>query len=166
MGTISYGTNKYITMGLKPFDFEDTKKALEECISDDISFADDDVYEQMNVETEESRNNVEEILKDVSLDYFRLSIEPGYYEGFYIKIESDFEGNLDDENDKTKAREETQTLKDTLKAILEADSFVCVASPGWCMAYYDKEESLRRIDEAMDEILGDIEKEPLCIELA
>ncbi len=166
MGTINYGTNKYITMGLKPFDFEDTKKALEECVSDDISFTDDDVYEQMNVETEESRNNVEEILKDVSFDYFRLSIEPGYYEGFYIKIESDFEGNLDDENDKTKAREETEKLKDTLKALMDADSFICVVSPGWCMTYYDRDESLRRIDEAANEILEDIEKEPLCIELA
>lgn len=164
MGTINYGTNKYITMGLKPFDFEDTKKALEESCEEGITFS--DVYEQMELETQESRENVEEVLSGVNFDYFHLSIEPGYYEGFYIKIESDFEGNLDDENDKTKAREETEKLKDTLKALMDADGFICVVSPGWCMTYYDRDESLRRIDEAANEILEDIEKEPLCIEMA
>ena len=93
MGSINYGSSKFITLGIKPYDFEDTKKYILENLCDFEYFdgdpenvTDEEVYNEINVNYEADYENAACILKKYDFECLEVSIEPGYYEGLYIDI--------------------------------------------------------------------------------
>ena len=143
MGTINYKTNKYITMGIRPYDVDD--------------FTDENEidYDLISIYYDDDRANVQEIIDRYAFNQFSLSIEPGYYEGFTLDINYDF---LDflwfDEEERQEALQEVEQLK---KCLVECAGIGLVACfPGWCTGYRDYNGTLEEIQAAIDNIIDDI----------
>lgn len=139
MGTINYGTNKHITMGLNINNFDDMDDFEKE-------------YEQEFILTE-----VTDILEKYTFTFWEISIESGYYEGFYIKIYNDWLC-FDDSIERKDALKETTQLKRFLLDCL-ACGLVAVY-PGWCTGYADQEETKDEINEAIKNMKNDIKQLP------
>ena len=130
MGTINYGSNDWITIGLNPDEF----------VNDGL------IYEE-----------VCEIYKKYDFDYLNVSIQPGYYEGFYIDIEDNFL-YYDDWNEKRVVLKEATQLK---KFLLECvENGLVKVNPGWCTGYYDYEDSITEVHKAMKQLKMDITNKP------
>lgn len=132
MGTINYKTSEFITIGYNCnyIDYED------EYYSDIIS----DYYEQ-----------VKSRLDNEYFYYFHVTLEPGYYEGFYIDIEYNFPCCIDSYEDKTLAHKEITRIRAFLKECIE-DFECCAVYPGWCTGYADYKKSLLELSAAIWEM--------------
>lgn len=162
MGTINYGTSKYITVGMKPYDYDDLRKIVFECGSDyrkEEDVSDEAIADQNEYETNCEKEICQDILDKYSFDYFDLELKSGYYEGFYLDIESKFEEELYSKEDMSRAMSEAIVLKKVLYDIIDNSKDMCVCHPGWCTAYLNAEDSKKEIDEAIDKIIDDINKE-------
>ena len=140
MGTINYGTSDYITVGYNcnNIDYED------EFYHDIII----DYYDQ--VAYTRARHN---------FYYFHVSVEPGYYEGFYIDIEHNFNYCYDNYTEKRAAlREITQIKKFLIECVNDFEC--CAVSPGWCTSYYDYKATLKKISEAIKEMREAVRNTP------
>ena len=140
MGTINYGTSDYITVGFEPFDF------------DEFVYEDEDGEEQTDYdgrynEMEFYREAVEAIREKYEFCYYHVEVKPGYYEGFYIDIESNYGLCYDSCEDKREAQKEITQIK---RFLLECVDVGCVQCfPGWCMGYATHEKTLAGINEAV-----------------
>ena len=139
MGTINYGTNKYITMGLNVDNFDDLDDFEKE-------------YEHEYILLE-----VKEALEKYNFTFWNVSIEPGYYEGFYIKISNDWL-YFDDSIEKQDVLKETTQLKRFLFDCLA--SGIVVVYPGWCTGYLNYNDSKKEIKEAIKNMKNDIKQLP------
>ncbi len=161
----NYEPNPYITIGLDPFDFDEIEHDLYETCGDYNHLSDipdEVVWDQIVRETEESMEAVKKVLSNTEpFQYFLLNIEDGKETGFYIRIEPNFEDNLEEENDRLEALKEADRLKEVLTDIIKADRFVRVCEPGLAITFYDEEQSFAKIDEAITKIKEDINKEEL-----
>ena len=158
MGTINYGTSEFITLGIKPYEVDDYLK------SDDFmefvrewypEFLEDDsalenlAYDQMSFDYDADRENAESIINSFGFDFFKVSIEPGYYEGLYINIEYD-DGAIETWEDKRTAQKEVTQLKKMLVE-LAGCGYVAVW-PGWVTSYFDYNETVKQINAAVKEM--------------
>lgn len=141
MGAINYGTSEYITIGIKPYDYDDYMTETE-----DID------YELMQMDYDTDRENAEYILNKYNFNFFNVSIECGYYEGFYLNIKTNFDFyNWEDKSD---ALKEATQLKNML---IECCGLgLCEVWPGWCTSYKSYEESIKSIKDAVLQIKQDI----------
>ena len=139
MGTINYGSNKYVTMGLNLDYFDDL---------DDL----DREYEQ-----EFMYEEIKEILEKYYFNYWIVSIEPGYYEGFYIKIKNDWLYFYDSYERNDVLKETTQLKKFLLECLTCG---LVVVYPGWCTSYLDQDRSKKHILEAIRGMKNDIKQKP------
>ena len=89
MGTVNYATSDYITIGLKPYDYEDFEDE-----NGNIN------YDMMNDYYQDDYNNIEAILNKYDFHYFHVVIKPGYYDVYYIYIENNYSLCYDSWNDK------------------------------------------------------------------
>jgi hypothetical protein len=141
MGTINYGTNKYITMGINLNDFDELN-----------DFDKEYEFEFLSLQ-------VQEYLDRYDFDFYTVSIEPGYYDGFYIKIEScenwSYVDNSQERNDVLK---ETTQLKQFLFECLEIG--LVSVHPGWCTAYLNINESKKEINTAIKAMKDHIKSLP------
>ena len=132
MGTINYKANKFITVGENTNDYEN--------IIDDILYAD-----------------ILKLFKKYDFTHFNISIQPGYYDGFYI----DFEFNylyFDDYIEKQEALKEITLYK---KLLLDCVKLGLVAvHPGWCTTYFNYQESIEKINQGIKELKEYIRKYP------
>jgi hypothetical protein len=127
MGTINYGYNKYFNMGMNL----------------SLDYDEYDYIGEFNYLIEETQ----ETLKKYTFDYFKIDIEYGYYEGFYIDI--DFDYLWVDYYEKALILKELTQLK---KLLFELCYIGLVRySPGWCMTYYTEEETKTAIKKAIRE---------------
>ena len=140
MGTINYKTSEYITIGynLKYIDYDD------QFYNDIIS----DYYDQVKYRLDQER-----------FYYFHVTIEPGYYEGFSINIENNFQICFDDWREKREAQKEITEIK---KFLIECvnDFECCAVYPGWCTGYADYKTSLDEIGAAVREMRADVRSVP------
>lgn len=138
MGAINYYTSDYITLGVNCNNIES---------DDDFHFLQED-YEQL-----------ESILNGYNFYYFHIAIKPGYYEGFSIDIEFNFNYCLDGWQDRRAALKEITAIK---KFLLECiNSFGLVAcSPGWCTAYYDYNVTMEKLKQAIKEMRATVKAAP------
>ena len=137
MGTINYGTSDYITIGYNcnNIDYED------EFYNDFIS----DEFEQIN-----------DLLEDEDFVYFRVRIEPGYYEGYYINIVYD---GIDTYEEKLLAQKEITRIRAFLTRCIS--EFGCVAVyPGWCTGYADHKKTLHELSAAIKEMREEVRRSP------
>lgn len=146
MGTINYYTSDYITIGINPDDF----RGDFDDENDDIIYYDDyinDLYD-----------DIDSMLKGENFYYFHVALKPGYYEGFSIDIEFNFGYCLDSWQDRRDVQKEiTRIYKFLLKCI---EAGLCAVSPGWCTAYYDYNESLQRLKQAVKEMRATVQNAP------
>ena len=141
MGAINYGTSEYITIGLKPYNYDDYMTETE-----DID------YELMQMDYDTDRENVEYILDKYNLNFFNVSIECGYYEGFYLNIKTKFD--FYNWEDKADALKEATQLKNMLIECCGVG--LCEVWPGWCTSYKSYAESIKSIKDAICQVKQDI----------
>lgn len=147
MGTINYATSNYITIGLKPYDYED--------FEDENGNID---YDMMNEYYQDDYNNIEAILNKYYFHYFHVVINPGYYEGFSIDIENNYGVCYDSWQDRKEALKEATQIKLFLLECI--DNGLCKCSPGWCTGYYDRAESVKAVKQAIKEMKEEIRSIP------
>jgi hypothetical protein len=140
MGTINYKTSDYITIGYNcnNIDYED--EFYHEIIQD--------YFDQVTITR--ARYN---------FYYFRVSVEPGYYEGFYIDIEHNVSYCYDNYMEKRAALKEITQIRKFLYECV-SDFECCAVSPGWCTSYYDYDATLKKIDEAIKEMRETVKQTP------
>lgn len=143
MGTINYGSNDYINIGmdLKQFDNIYNYKDRQFEYETELQF----LYEE-----------IDELLNKYNFDYFTVKLKPGYYEGFYIDI--DFDYLWLESYEKPIILKELTQLKQFL---LKCSSFGMVKySPEWCMGYYNEKETIKAIKETIKATKETIKKYP------
>lgn len=136
MGAINYGKNKdFVTLGY------DTRELNEE---EDYVWVQDE-YEQ-----------VKWMLDDFKSDNIKVSVESGYYEGFWIKIEltANWFWNY---NEKLQTLKNVTKLKKILLAILEDFSVVAVDS-WWVSTWYSKEDTIKKVKQSAIDLKNKIKK--------
>jgi hypothetical protein len=138
MGTINYATSDYITIGFNcDYDYIDEwEKETDLAVT----------YEIIN-----------ELLEKYNFYYYHVTLEPGYYEGFYIDIERNFIF-YDDYVEKQEAQKEVTQLKNFLLECIN-EGMVQVY-PGWCTGYEDHKTSIKNVKEAIKNIRLDIKITP------
>lgn len=140
MGAWNYGTSDYVTVGIQPYDYEETK----------------DYPEDYNI-YEDDYNNAKTIMDKYSvenLEYFDVTLEDGYYEGFYLNIE--FNRCYFDRasEERTEAQKEITKIKKMLIDLIDVG--LCVLHPGWCTAYLNYEDSIKEIGGAIKTMRNDV----------
>lgn len=147
MGTVNYWTSDYITLAMKPLDYDE--------------FTDDDGnidYDDMNFLESELYDDIQAILDRYKFWAFHVTLKTGYYEGFSIYIENNSNCCFDNWQDKRDAMKEATQLK---KFLLEcANSGLVACNPWWCTTYYNYDETIKKINEAIKEIREEIKHTP------
>ena len=141
MGTINYGTSEYITIGLEPYN------------TDDYIFEDGNVdYDAMSTDYDCDIKNVQFIMDKYNFSFFDINIKYGYYEGFYLDINANFD--FYNWEDKADALKEATQLKNMLIECCGVG--LCEILPGWCTSYKSYAESIKSIKDAVWQIKQDI----------
>lgn len=159
MGTINYKTSDYITMGLRPYDFSDFEKDADfvECYRENTSDADgvpplEYIAEIIAEYENDDAENVRYYIDKHNAHYIPVKIEYGYYDGFSLLLDPDFD--FTDESDRADAMAEADALRDVLRDCAGCGLVSC--RPGWCTAYDDYNGTLKAIDAAIENMKKDI----------
>ena len=136
MGTINYGRNKVFCVGLDIYsDWYDNLEEIEQ----------EEYVEDMLFETKT-------ILEKYSFEYFKVKIEYGYYDGFYLDIEDEYAW-FNTYEDKLNAIKELSNIKRLIVELLELGLVNYIA--GWCTTIYEykehKKEILKELNESIKE---------------
>ena len=165
MGTVNYKTSSVITIGLKPYrysDFERDPDFMEEahkgCEENGCSLF-DWIEGTINEYTEGDRANVESIISRYSFEFFQVSIEPGYYEGFSVYISDDLPGEYWDDDERRQALTDAANLGDMLNELVN-DACLCEVWPGWCTTYHDTDRTLTDVRKAIKALIYDTNDSP------
>ena len=157
MGTINYKTSDYITLGIKPYDYDYIKSGLEEFYPVE-EITDAMIYDETEWFYEADYENAKRIIEKYDLYFFHVTIEPGYYEGLSINIENNFPVFYDDYREKADAQKEVAQLKALLTDLAGHGFIQCF--PGYCMGYVDYKTTLAGIKEAIREVRAEIKATP------
>lgn len=165
MGTVNYKTSDIITLGLRPYeprdfeldpDFMEDARRQSEKYGDDI---DSIIYQTIADYTEDDRQTAEHIISRYSFEFFQVSIEPGYYEGFSVNISDDLPGEYWDAEEREQALTDAANLGDMLKELVN-DACLVECWPGWCTSYQDPAHSLTDVRKAIRGLIYDINDTP------
>lgn len=135
MGTFNYGTSDYITLA---YNF-DSFRGEEEDLRD--------------FEIESMYSDAEKVLENFTFEFFKVSLLPGYYEGFYLSIESVYIW-YDDIQEKRAAQKEVTQLKQLLFTLAGIGLVSC--TPGWCTGYRDAHGTKADIKKAVRAMRNEI----------
>ena len=164
MGTINYGTSDYITLGIEPLDawtVEHDSEFMEEIRAEVAEYGgtvEDAINDYINGCAEDDYINIQTELNKHSFYYFHVAIKNGYYDGFYLDIESNFGIAYDSWQDKREAQKEITELKQFL--ITCAGMGLCEVWPGWCTKYHDYNHTINAINEAIKAMREDVKSTP------
>jgi hypothetical protein len=160
MGTVNYKTSDIITLGLEPYEprdfeldpdfMEDARRQSEE-YGDDI---DSIIYQTIADYTEDDRQTAADIISRYSFEFFTVTIEPGYYEGFSVNISNDLPCEYWDADEREQALTDAANLGDMLKELVN-DACLCEVCPGWITTYHDTDRTLTDINKAIKGIIYD-----------
>ena len=145
MGTINYKTSDFITLGYLDYsqqNFDD------EYTLDDYYIYEDDDYTQ-----------IKNLLEKQCFYYFHITLEPGYYSGFTIDIEHNFNYCYDNYSEKLEALKEVTQIKNFLLYIVNNFN-ISVVYPGWCTTYGDYKTTISEINAAIKEMKNEIKRTP------
>lgn len=150
MGTINYGSNDYICIGLNPNNWN-------WCQDDFETYEEWDHQKQFEMEAD--YENTKSILDDYSFNYFKVTLENGYYEGFYLNIETYFPFCLDTYLERKDINTEVNQIKELLIKLVN-EVGLCEVWPGWCPKYMDRDRTLKSINKAIAKLRRDSKKVP------
>lgn len=140
MGTINYKTSDFITLGYN---------------TNNIDYNDDFYYNDINFEY----NEITALLRNEFYYYFHITLEPGYYEGFTIDIEHNFNFCYDNYFEKLQALKEITRIKTFLLYIVNNFN-INVVYPGWCTGYGDYTQTIKEINAAIIEMKNSVKNTP------
>lgn len=164
MGAINYFTSDYITIGLKPYDtidLENDSEFMEELQNEINEYGgtlENALNDYISICYESDYSNIEYALKKYSFYYYHVTIEPGYYEGFTIKIENNFPIAFDNYEDKKEANKEITQLKLFLIECARLGLVECF--PGWCTGYSDYKNTIKAINIAAQAMREEVKTIP------
>lgn len=148
MGTINYFTSDLITLATVPqlwSDYHDEAEAEARETGRDI---DEIIVEWMEANEEADADNAESILDKYNLQFFHVTLRPGYYDGLQILIDLD---GYPDELDDGERHAILDKLDDLQKALEELAGVGFVETfPGWCTGYSDYPETIKAIRQAIE----------------
>lgn len=164
MGTINYGTSDYITMGIKPVDGwallndPEIRAELVQEVAEYGGSLEEAAERLANDYNERDYENAAEIFNKYDFTYYHITLNYGYYDGFYFDIENNYGIAYDNCEDKRQAQKEITQIK---KMLLElAGVGVVACSPGWSTGYYDYNETIQKINEAIKEMRNEAKATP------
>lgn len=165
MGTVNYKTSDIITLGLRPYEPRDfeldpdfMEEARERCEENGCSLF-DWIEGTINEYTENDRQTAEHIISRYSFEFFQVSIESGYYEGFSVYISDDLPGEYWDADERQQALTDAANLGDMLKELVN-DACLVEVWPGWCTTYQDPAHSLTDVKKTIRGLIYDINDTP------
>lgn len=164
MGTVNYFTSDYITIGLRPYDSTDFEKDTElmGCLRNEIDQYGGSIEDALDSYIqrcyEDDYGNIEMLLKRYSFTYYRISIEPGYYEGFSICIENNFPYAFDNWDEKRSVQKEITKVKQFLLECAGCGLVECF--PGWCTGYRDYKTTILDIEKAIKLMREEVKDTP------
>lgn len=139
MGTVNYKTSDYVTIGIKPYES-------------------DEDFEEIAFQYESDFEMAAAILQKYDFWYYHISVEPGYYEGFYIMIRHNLPVAFDSWEDKRLANKEITEIS---RFLLEcANSGLVACYPGWCTGYADRKGTIAAIKGAIREMREEVKSTP------
>ena len=142
MGTINYGSNDYFNIGVNPNNY---------WIEDENG---ENIF--LDYEMDEDYQAIEKLLNYYNFNYFEVTIQPGYYEGFYIDISFDY--LWVDYWEKPEILKELTQLKNFLISCVY--NGLVEYYPGWCMGYSDTKETIQAIKDKIRELKQYFKKFP------
>lgn len=131
MGAINYGDSEIINVGLNVSDLNEYNNF------------DNDYIESVY-------HDIKSILDNYMFDEFDISIEPGYYNGFYININFNDVYYYDTYLNRLDTLKECTQLKYLLLNCVNAG--LVVYNPGWCTGYNNEKESKTKINKAIKKL--------------
>ena len=149
MGTVNYKTSDYITIGVKPYDYNDFIGYFE---------TDEQIYDEIASCYEDDLDNIKTILNKYRFLYYHITIEPGYYEGFSLMIENNYSIAFDDYTDKREALKELTVIKQCLIDCCGCGLVVCY--PSWCTGYEDYNKSVEIIKQTIKDMKEEVKNTP------
>ena len=165
MGTVNYKTSDIITLGLRPYeprDFELDPDFMEDarkrCEENGCSLF-DWIEGTINEYTEDDRQTAADIISKYRFEFFQVSIEPGYYEGFSVYISNDLPGEYWDADERQQALTDAANLGNMLKELVNTACLVEVW-PGWLTTYHDTDRTLQDIRKTIRGLIYDINDTP------
>ena len=153
MGTVNYKTSDYITLGIEPLSAYDLEHdpgfmdEITECAKEWNMDVDEAIYCYIRDAAEDDQANIEHELSKHRFYYYHIKIEPGYYEGFSLDIESNFPIAFNDWQEKREAQKEITEIKQFLLACV--DLGLCEVWPGWCTSYKDRQTTIKAVNKAI-----------------
>lgn len=164
MGTINYKTSNIITLGTMPEDFDVIQiDYCEEHGFDPEEVSDEVVYEIINENELCDEVNANFIIDGCALCFFKLSVEPGYYEGRQIIIEENlptWDGEFEREEDKKDVLAEIDKLEQLLIELNGIGFAVC--HPWWCTTYEEYDKGCESIKNAIAEYKKSVTAIAVC----
>lgn len=169
MGTINYGTSDYVTVGIKPYDrtaFEQDSDLMQE-LEEEVQEYGGTIKEALDSYIadcyDDDYANISTLLESTNFHYFTITLESGYYEGFYLSIENKYPDCYDSWQDKREALKEATQIK---RFLLECLGYgLRVVYPGWVNHWFSMEESKKKIAEAIRAMKQEIKGTPTWMRL-
>ena len=169
MGALNYGTSDYVTVGLKPYDrsdFEDDPGFMQEMEEEAATYGgtiEKAIDQYISDCYGADYFNISTLLESTNFHYFTITLESGYYEGFYLSIENKYPDCYDSWQDKREALKEATQIK---RFLLECLGYgMCVVYPGWVTSYLSMEDSVKEIGSAIRAMKQEIKSTPTWLQL-
>lgn len=169
MGAINYGTSDYVTVGIMPYDravFEqdsDLMQELEENVQQYGGTIEEALDSYISDCYDDDYTNISTLLESTDFHYFTITLESGYYEGFYLSIKSNYPDCYDSWQDKREALKEATQIKRFLLECIGCG--LRVVYPGWVTSYLSMEESVEEIGSAIRTMKQEIKSTPTWLQL-
>lgn len=161
MGTINYGTSDYVTLGANIMysDYAEDEQLME-VLRQEVEEYGGTIDEQLQYYIDDDCENLyleaKEIVDDYDFEFFKVELEFGYYEGFYLKLEQYLPILFDDYEERTRANKEVSKLKEMLLRLVDIGMRSCY--PGWCTGWADREGSIKDIKGGVKKMRADIKE--------
>jgi hypothetical protein len=150
MGTINYRASDIVTLGYNvPSELDYSKEEIEEI----FEYGYEDIQDYINDDTEDVYSVCKEIVDRYNFYWFKVELKSGYYDGFYLDLNTDYMIKYLEQDDKDEIKEE---IKDLKKMLYELLSYMNVCSPWWCTTWYNFEEGTKKIDEAIKKLNNEL----------
>lgn len=147
MGTINFKKSNYITLAIKPYEYE----------SESINDYNRD-FQNFDFEYSCDYENAESVLNEYNFNYFEISIESGHYESYQIILDSTFYGMFENYQEKLEAYNETKELYKMLCELAGIGFVSCY--PSWNTYYNGYSETIKDIKKAIAQIRKEIKTSP------